>query len=441
MAPLDPAEDVCSELLQARDPVVSPSKPRLLGILGPGLITGASDDDPSGIATYSQAGAQMGFGSLWMMLFSYPLMAVTQEISARIGRTTGHGLAGTLRRHYPPWLVQICILLLVIANVINLGADLGAMGDTAALLIGGPEPLYVLLFGTICVSMQILLQYTRYVAALKWLTLVLLAYFGTVLMVDVPWDQALRGLVVPRLSLDKDSISTLVAVLGTTISPYLFFWQASQEAEDQRVKPHRDPLIEAPDQAERAFQRIRLDTYFGMAISNVVAMAIIITTAATLHANGTTDIETAQQAAEALRPVAGRFAFMIFALGIIGTGFLAVPVLAGSAAYAIGEARRWPIGLARKPMEAKAFYCALAVATILGTILNFLPVDPIRALYWSAVVNGILAAPIMSLMMLLASNREVMGRFTLPMPLKLIGWVATLVMGLSVAGLVAAALI
>ncbi len=381
----------------------------------------------------------MGFGSLWMMLVSYPLMAVTQEISARIGRTTGQGLAGSLRWHYPPWLVQISILLLVVANVINLGADLGAMGDATAMVLGGPEYLYVLLFGAICVSMEVLLQYSRYVSVLKWLSLVLFAYFGTMLVVKVPWGAVARGLFVPAMSFDKDAISTLVAVLGTTISPYLFFWQSSQEAEDQRVTPLREPLVEAPRQAPQAFQRIRLDTYVGMAISNLVAMAIIITTAATLHAHGTTNVQTAQQAAEALRPVAGRFAFVIFALGIIGTGFMAVPVLAGSAAYAIGEARKWPVGLARKPMEAKAFYCALTIASIIGIIINFLPVDPIRALYWSAVINGILAAPIMTLMLLLASRRDVMGRFTLSVPMKIIGWIATLAMSLAVVGLIATA--
>jgi Mn2+/Fe2+ NRAMP family transporter len=337
--------------------------------------------------------------------------------------------------------VQASILLLLIANVINLGADLGAMGDTAAMVLGGPEAIYVVLFGVICVSMQILLQYTRYVAVLKWLTLALFAYFGTVLMVKVPWSEVARGLVIPTLSLDKGSISNLVAVLGTTISPYLFFWQSSQEAEDQRVKPFREPLVDAPQQASRAFERIRLDTYFGMAISNLVAMAIIVTAAATLHAHGTTDVQTSQQAAEALRPVAGRFAFLIFALGIIGTGFLAVPVLAGSAAYAIGEARKWPVGLARKPMEARAFYGTLTLATLIGTIINFLPVDPIRTLYWSAVINGVTAAPIMTLIMLLASSRKVMGRFTLSPPLKIIGWLATVVMGVSVVGLVATALV
>jgi len=311
---------------------VGSSKPRLLGILGPGLITGASDDDPSGIATYSQVGAQLGFSSLWLMLFSYPLMAVTQEISARIGRTTGHGLAGNLRRHYAPWVAMSCIALLLVANVINLGADLGAMGDVAATVIGGSTTAYVIAFGIACMAMQVLIQYTRYVSILKWGTLVLFAYFGTMLMVHIPWDQVAWGLLVPTVDTSKDFISTVVAVLGTTISPYLFFWQSSQEAEDLREQPQRDPLVRSPAQAPNAFARIRLDTYIGMGFSNLVAVAIIITTAATLHATGTINVDTAQQAAEALKPVAGALAFLVFALGIIGTGFLAVPVLAGSVA-------------------------------------------------------------------------------------------------------------
>ena len=425
----------CAQGPNPPDPVIEPSKPRLLGILGPGLVTGASDDDPSGIATYSQAGAQLGFGCLWMMLFSYPLMAVTQEISARIGRVTGEGLAGTIRRHYPPWLVQLCVLLLLAANILNLGADLGAMGDVAAKLTHGPRGLYVVLFGTICLAAQVLLQYARYVAILKWTALVLLSYFGAVIMINVPWDRVGYGLLVPNLSFDKSSISIIVAVLGTTISPYLFFWQSSQEVEDLHVKPHRDPLLEAPRQAARAFRRIKLDTYIGMAISNLVALAIMITTAATLHRHGITNIQTSQQAAQALRPIAGAFASLVFALGIIGTGFMAVPVLAGSAAYAIGEARRWPVGLGRKPMEAKAFYFVLAVASIIGVIINFMALDPIRALYWSAIINGVLAAPIMVTMMLLASRRAVMGPFTLPFGLKLIGWIASIVMAGSVVGL------
>ena len=438
MAPSEKlADDPEFPVPDASDPVVGPTKPRLLGILGPGLITGASDDDPSGIATYSQVGAQLGFSSLWLMLFSYPLMAVTQEISARIGRTTGRGLAGNLRRHYAPWIGVSCILLLLVANIINLGADLGAMGDAAATVVGGPRAIYVVGFGIFCMAMQVLMQYTRYVSVLKWLSVALFAYFGTMLMVKIPWNEVAWGLLVPTFSTDKDYISIVVAVFGTTISPYLFFWQSSQEAEDQREQPQRDPLVVAPEQAPNAFARIRLDTYIGMAFSNLVALAIIITTAATLHANGTTDISTAQQAADALKPVAGEFAFLVFALGIIGTGLLAVPVLAGSAAYAIGEALRWEVGLARKPMEARAFYATLVVATIIGTILNFLPIDPIKALYWSAVINGGTVAPIIILMMLMASSRRIMGEFTLSAPLKVIGWVCAIVMGLCVVGLLA----
>ena len=417
--------------------VIGPSKPRLFGILGPGLITGASDDDPSGIATYSQAGAQLGFNSLWLMMFSYPLMAVTQEISARIGRTTGHGLAGNLRRHYPPWVAVSCIALLLVANVINLGADLGAMGDVAAAAIGGSRTAYVILFGGICIALQVLVQYARYVSILKWASLVLFAYFGTMLMVHIPWNDVAWGLLMPTGDTSNDFISMVVAVLGTTISPYLFFWQSSQEAEDQREQPLRDPLVRAPEQAPNAFARIRLDTYIGMAFSNLVAIAIIITTAATLHVNGTTNVDTAQQAAAALKPLAGDFAFLVFALGIIGTGFLAVPVLAGSAAYAIGEALHWPVGLARKPKHAQAFYSTLIAATVIGTIINFLPVDPIRALYWSAVINGVLAAPVIAMMLLLASSRRAMGEFTLSLPLKLLGWLSAGVMAVCVVGLFA----
>ncbi|HEX4173840.1 MAG TPA: Nramp family divalent metal transporter [Acetobacteraceae bacterium] len=417
------------------DPVLGPSKPRLLGVLGPGLITGASDDDPSGIATYSQAGAQLGFGCLWLMLFSYPLMAATQEISARIGRTTGRGLAGNMRRHYPAWVGTSCILLLLIANVINLSADLGAMGDVGAAIIGGPRAAYVVAFGTFCMLMQVLVQYARYVAILKWLSLVLFAYFGTLLMVRIPWGDVAWGLFVPSFTANENFVAVTVAILGTTISPYLFFWQSSQEAEDQRERPLRDPLVRAPEQAPKAFARIRLDTYIGMALSNLVALAIIITAAATLHASGTTHIDTAQQAAEALKPIAGELAFLIFAAGIVGTGLLAVPVLAGSAAYAIGEALRWPVGLARKPKEARAFYITLAAATLIGTAIIFLPIDPIRALYWSAIINGVMAAPIIAMIMVMASSRRIMGQFTLPFPLKLLGWVSVVVMGFCVIGL------
>jgi Mn2+/Fe2+ NRAMP family transporter len=411
------------------------SKHRLLRVLGPGLITGASDDDPSGIATYSQAGSQLGFSITWTMLFSYPLMAVIQEISARIGRTTGRGIAGNIRLHYSNGLLQSIVVLLFIANILNIGADLGAMGDALALLIGGPQLAYVIFFGGFCGLLQIFMKYSRYVGVLKWLTLALFAYFGTVMVVKIPWGEAALGFLVPTFSSEPAFWTTVVAILGTTISPYLFFWQASQEAEDTKEDPLRKPLLKAPRQGPDAIGRIRLDTYVGMAFSNAVALAIMITTAATLHKAGITDIETSSQAAEALRPVAGPFAFMLFTLGIVGTGLLAVPVLAGSAAYGLGEARRWPIGLARKPKDARAFYLTIAVATFIGVLINFSPINPIKALFWSAVINGIVAVPVMAIMMLMAVNKKVMGKFTIPPLMRLIGWVATAVMALAVVGM------
>jgi NRAMP (natural resistance-associated macrophage protein)-like metal ion transporter len=416
-----------------------PSKWRLLRVLGPGLITGASDDDPSGIATYSQAGAQLGYSIMWTMLFSYPLMVVIQEISARIGRTTGKGIAGNICQHYPGWLLQVIVVLLFVANVLNIGADLGAMGDALGLLIAGPRLLYVVVFGTLCGLLQIFMQYSRYVGMLKWLTLALFAYFGTVMVVEIPWGEAARGFFIPTFSFEPAFWTTVVAIMGTTISPYLFFWQASQEAEDTKEEPDRKPLLQAPRQGPDAIERIRLDTCVGMAFSNLVALAIIVTTAATLHAAGVTEIESSSEAAEALRPVAGPFAFALFTLGIVGTGLLAVPVLAGSAAYALGEARKWPIGLARKPKKAKAFYLALATATFIGILINFSPINPIKALYWSAVINGVVAVPVMAIMMLMAVNPRVMGKFTIPPAMRVIGWTATLVMALAVIGMVASA--
>src|SRR5271169_3564833 len=313
-------------------------RPGLLALLGPGLITGASDDDPSGIATYSQAGAQFGYGMVWVMLFTWPLMAAIQEISARIGRVTGHGIAGNIRRYYPPWLLRGIGALLLAANIINLGADLGAMGEALRLLIGGPPHLYVVAFAIGCALLEVFVRYERYVSILKWSSVSLFAYVATALVVDVPWALVAHNLVVPTLSWDKDYIVAIVAVLGTTITPYCFFWQSSQEAEDERVDPAAHPLIEAPEEARSEIGRIRIDTYLGMAFSNVISLFIIITTAATLNAHGITDIQTSSQAAEALRPIAGVFTFALFAAGIIGIGVLAVPVLAGSAAYALGEA-------------------------------------------------------------------------------------------------------
>ncbi|TWB42474.1 NRAMP family divalent metal transporter [Nitrospirillum pindoramense] len=401
-----------------------PRKPRTIWqCLGPGLVTGASDDDPSGIATYSQAGAQFGYGLAWTLVLTYPLMAAIQEISARIGRVTGHGIAGNLRRHYPPLTINAIVFLLVAANVVNIGADLGAMAAALGLLIGGPQWLYVIAFGGASAALQILVPYCRYVSILKWLTLSLFAYVATVLVVPIPWGELGRAIVRPHVAwASPDYLVAVVAVFGTTISPYLFFWQADQEVEEEKDDPAAQPLKKAPEQGPEELRRIRLDTYIGMLLSNGVALFIIITTAATLHTHGVTDIQTSSQAAEALRPIAGTFAFAIFALGIIGTGLLALPVLAGSAAYALGEARRWPVGLARPWNKAKAFYGAILAAMAVGSVMNVIDMDPVKALFWSAVVNGLVAVPVIVMMMRMATKREIMGDFVLPPGLRALGW-------------------
>ena len=400
----------------------------ILRLLGPGLITGASDDDPSGIATYSQAGAQFGFSMTWLMLFTWPLMAAIQEISARIGRVTGKGIAANLREHYSPALLRAIIALLLIANFINLGADLGAMGDALRLLIGGPAGLYVLLFAAGCAVLEIYSSYERYVTILKWTTLSLFAYAATALAIRVPWGEVPYDTIVPHVSWTRDYLVVVVAVLGTTISPYLFFWQASEEAEDERIDPKAKPLLDAPEQAPEEIRRIEIDTYIGMGLSNVVAFFIIVTTAATLHLNGVTDVQTSEQAAEALRPIAGDFTFYIFALGILGTGLLAVPVLAGSSAYALAEAMRWKTGLSRDPAEAKRFYATIVGGTIIGIGINFINIDPIKALFWSAVINGVTAVPLMVVMMLMTRNPDVMGEFTVSGRLWGLGWLSTTAM-------------
>lgn len=412
-----------------------------IGFFGPGLITGASDDDPSGIATYSLVGAQFGFSISWTMLFSYPLMAAIQEISARIGRVTGRGIAGNIQAYYPAWQLYIIVGLLFLANTINIGADLGAMGDALGLLIGGSQLLYVGLMGSLCVVLQIFIHYHRYASLLKWLTLSLFTYFGTVLTVQIPWQEVAQGFFLPTFPATTAFWTSIVAILGTTISPYLFFWQASQEVEEIEIRPERNPLKNAPHQANGALERIRLDTYIGMAFSNLVAVAIIITAAATLHVRGVTEIQTSVQAAEALRPVAGQLAFTVFTLGIVGTGLLAVPVLAGSAAYAIGEALKWPVGLARKPFQAKAFYATLTLATIVGITLNLMGFDPIRALFWSAVINGVVAVPVMVYMMLLTAKMSVMGQFPVRGALRIVGWFSTAVMIIAVVGMLIMAII
>jgi NRAMP (natural resistance-associated macrophage protein)-like metal ion transporter len=426
-----PQQDKTSAILAARIAKYRGRSAPKLGVfarLGPGLITGASDDDPSGIATYSQAGAQFGYALCWVMLFCLPLMAAIQEISARMGRVTGRGIAGNIRLHYARPLLYAIVALLLVANTINLGADLGAMGAALGLLIGGPTGLYVGAFALFCVWLEVFSRYERYTAILKWTSFVLLAYVAVALAVNVPWRLVLLRTFVPRFSLAKDYVVTVVAVLGTTITPYCFFWQSSEEAEDERTDPLARPLLEAPLQAPAEIGRMRFDTYVGMAYSNVVSLFIIVSTAATLHAHGITNIESSSQAAEALRPIAGVFTFALFASGIIGIGLLAVPVLAGASAYALGEAFGWTTGLDRKPLDARAFYATIAASTLIGIAFNFVGLDPIKALFWSAVINGVVAVPLMAIIMLMAMRADVMGSFVLPRPLWAMGWLCTAAM-------------
>jgi NRAMP (natural resistance-associated macrophage protein)-like metal ion transporter len=410
------------------------------GQLGPGLITGAADDDPSGIATYSQAGAQFGFGMLWSVMLTTPLMVGIQVVSARIGRVTGHGLAYNIRTHYPRPLVLMVVLLLLVANTLNIAADIGAMGEALQLVVGGPEHGHAVVFGVLAVLLQLFVPYSRLAPLLKWLTLGLFAYVAVLLTVHVPWGQVVLATFVPPVSFTRDYLMLLVGVLGTTISPYLFFWQASQEVEELRGNEGEEPLRQAPHQALEHLRRIRLDTWVGMAFSNGIAFCIMLTTAVTLNVAGVHDIETTRQAAQALRPLAGELAFALFALGVIGTGLLAIPVLAGSAAYAVAEAMEWRTGHALKPLEAKGFYSIIAAATLIGVAMDFTPIDPIRALLGAAVVNGVIAVPIMAVMMRLAVQPDVMGPFVITPRLRRLGWAATALMALAVGALIVSVL-
>ena len=404
--------------------------------LGPGLITGAADDDPSGIATYSQAGAQFGYNMLWTLLFTYPLMVGIQMISARLGCITGRGLAANVKTVVPRSVLYGIVGLLLIANIINIAADIAAMGEALRLLLGGWAHLYSVAFGVLCLGLQVFLRYATYVRYLKWLTLALLSYVAVIFTIHVNWNAVLSEVVMPRLQLDHNTITMIVAVFGTTISPYLFFWQAAQEMEDLRAVTARNGggslLPYAEEAARKHLRRIRWDTYIGMGFSNLIAFFIILSTAATLHTAGIVDIQTSAQAAEALRPLGGQTTFLLFSLGIIGTGMLAVPVLAGSAAYAVSESFDWQSGLDMKVHEALEFYGIIAIATVGGVALTFTHLDPVRALVWSAEINGVIAVPIMAIMMLLAAREDVMGRFVIRPRLRRLGWAATAVMAVTV---------
>jgi Mn2+/Fe2+ NRAMP family transporter len=401
-----------------------------LSRVGPGLITGAADDDPSGIATYSQAGAQFGLDMLWTMPLAFPLMAAIQLMCADIGRVTGKGIAANIKTAFPPTVLRGVVLLLLVANTLNIAADVAAMGETAELVTGLNRHAMTVVFVLGTLLLQIFVPYHRYVFFLKWLALSLLAYAAVLFTVHVPWTQVAIRTVLPRFKLDSDAATVIVGIFGTTISPYLFFWQASEEIEDMERQGGR-PLIADPAAARGELRRIGWDTWSGMFYSDITAYFIILATAVTLHVAGVTDIQTAAQAAGALRPLAGEFAYVLFALGILGVGLIGVPVLAGSAAYALSEAMGWKIGLERKPTDARGFYGVIAISVLAALVIQYSPISPMKALFWSAVINGIVAVPLMVVIILLVSRKSVMGPFTATRPTVVLGWIATAVMGLA----------
>jgi NRAMP (natural resistance-associated macrophage protein)-like metal ion transporter len=403
--------------------------------LGPGFITGAADDDPSGIATYSQAGAQAGVGLLWTVVLTWPMMVAVQSLCARVGRVTGHGLAGNMVRIFPRPVVYVLVGMLLAANTINIGADLAAMGAAVQLVVGGPGHVYTFVLAVASLFAVVFVPYHRYVGVLKWLTFSLFAYVGVVFTVHIDWRAVAVGALLPRFALSNETITLIVAIFGTTISPYLFFWQSSQEVEDEEADPEAGPLIDHPEQASRELNRIGWETWLGMAFSNLVAFFIILTTALTLNAHGQTDIQTSAQAAAALKPIAGDWAFALFSLGIIGTGLLAVPVLAGSAAYAVGETGGWTVGLERAPRDAWRFYAVIGIAILLGVCVDLSPLDPIKALIWSAVLNGVITVPIMAATMIVASHRGHMGEFVATRGQKIGGWLTTAMMAVASIGM------
>jgi NRAMP (natural resistance-associated macrophage protein)-like metal ion transporter len=406
-----------------------------LARVGPGLITGAADDDPSGIATYSQAGAQFGLNMLWTMVVSYPLMAAVQSICARIGRVTGRGLAVNIKQAFPAWVLFGAVGLLLVANTINIAADVATMGDVLALMVGGNRHLLTVALVSVSMAAQVFVPYRRYVKLLKWLTLALLSYAAVLFTVQVPWSVVALRTVAPRLAFDAGTATVVVGVFGTTISPYLFFWQCSEEVEDLRARREDRALIEDAAAAPRELRRIRWDTWSGMLYSNATAFFIILATAVTLHTAGVTDIQTAAQAAQALRPLAGDFAFYLFSLGILGVGAIGVPVLAGSAAYAIAEAMDWPGSLAARPRDARGFYGVIVASMIAGLGLGFTSINPIKALFYSAVINGVVAVPLTVLIVLLGSRPSVLGAYTASRTSLALGWITALLMACASVGM------
>jgi NRAMP (natural resistance-associated macrophage protein)-like metal ion transporter len=409
---------------------------KFLKNLGPGFITGASDDDPSGIGTYSQTGAQFGYSQLWTSVFSFPFMTVVQEMCGRIGIVTGKGLAGVIRKHYSKKILAVAISILVIANTINIGADLGAMAAAGGLIINIPYVVILLVLTIITILLEVFVSYRVYAKFLKYLTFGLFAYVFTTLLISQDWTRVLTATFIPSISLNKEYLMNIVAILGTTISPYLFFWQAGEEVEEEVAEKKLYqmgkgiPLVTNTD-----INTMRLDTIIGMFFSNLVMWFIIVTTASTLNANKIFTIETADQAALALKPLAGDFAFILFTLGILGTGLLAVPVLAGSASYAISEAFGWKEGLYRKFNKAHGFYGVIIAATIIGLLVNFTPIKPFQMLYYTAILNGICAPPLLLLIMLIGNNKNIMGNHTNSRFSNILGLVIMIIMTLASVGL------
>jgi Mn2+/Fe2+ NRAMP family transporter len=426
------AVDAQSERLGALRAAWARLKEHPLARVGPGLITGVADDDPSGIATYSQAGAQYGLDMLWTMPLAFPLMAAIQSICGRIGRVTGKGLAANIKAAFPPLVIQVVVVLLLIANVINIAADVAAMGESAELVTGVDRHLMTVLFVVVTLGLQIFVPYHRYVAYLKWLTLSLVAYFLVLFTVHVHWGQVAARTVWPRFKLDAGAAAVITGIFGTTISPYLFFWQASEEVEEMQVH-HERSLKRDRKAAAPELRRIKWDTWSGMFYSDITAFFIILATGVTLHVAGVTDINSAAQAASALRPLAGDFASLLFALGIFGVGLIGVPVLAGSGAYALAEAMGWREGLERKAKDARGFYGVIAFSVLVALVIQYTPIDPMKALFYSAVINGVVAVPLMAVIIVLASKRSVMGAYTASRTLRVLGWIGTAVMGVAAA--------
>ncbi|MEN2790303.1 divalent metal cation transporter [Sphingomonas oligophenolica] len=392
-----------------------------------------ADDDPSGIATYSQAGAQFGLSMLWTMPLAYPLMSAVQSMCARIGRVTGKGLAANIKTAFPPSVLKAVVLALLVANTLNIAADIAAMGEAAELVTGLDRHLMTPVFVVGTLVLQILVPYHRYVFFLKWLTLSLLAYAAVLFTVHVPWGEVALRTVWPKFTPNAAAATVVVGVFGTTISPYLFFWQTSEEVEDMHRNNHAAPLLRDSREAVPELRRIKWDTWSGMLYSDVASFFIILATAVTLHAAGVTDIQTAAQAASALRPLAGNFAFLLFTLGILGVGLIGVPVLAGSAGYALSEAMGWKEGLERKATDARGFYGVIAISVLAALLIQYSPINPMKALFWSAVINGVVAVPLVAVITLLASKKSVMGAYTAGRLLVILGWITTGVMGVAAA--------